>query len=94
MKNTKSRKVFSYFVFLYEGLFLCLLGNGVAVWFLIRALRLGAARSADGLMMTAICAVLVTMCGISFLAMCIWLDELISAEREKKNVPSVSDRLA
>lgn len=91
MKISSRRKLLGLFCYLWGTLILVLVYCFGSWLFIKRAFALGAIRSSDGLMLCGIFVVLLGMFALMALAFIHWLDFLIIAEREKKDVPPVTD---
>jgi len=91
VKISSRRRLLGYFLYLWGTFtFVVVFACGSAL-FIKRAFALGAIRSSDGLMLCGIFLVLVGMFALMFIAFALWLELLISAEREKKDVLPVTD---
>lgn len=89
MKISSRRKLLGYFLYLWGTFTFVVVFVCVSMWFIIRAFALDAIRSSDGLMLCGIFVVLLGMSALMFIAFSLWLELLIIAEREKKDVPPV-----
>ena len=91
MKISSRRRLLGYFLYLWGTFtFVVVFACGSAL-FIKRAFALGAIRSSDGLMLCGIFVVLLGMFALMLVAFSLWLDSLIIAEREKKDLPPVID---
>jgi len=91
MKISSRRKLLGYFCYLWGAVILVVVYAFGSALFIKRAFALGAIRSSDGLMLCGIFVVLLGMFALMLVAFVHWLDLLIIAEREKKDVPPVTD---